>query len=630
MRATVKILLVATGFTLLVLLIFSSQTNDAIAKVSRSSGADATQIPGEGNKAHFGSPFVRNSEGNKVVLVNVDGNVEVGVTATELPSPRPSQRSNTVGESGKDADSVEAYKTDLPGLTFKVSEKKAKKHVTVMRDGIPLGVLTEDEVMKLTDKVLRKGKSWDSSLLAATVDPGSEGVASERRDDDIHVATDAVPTTRSIRHGQNQNENMLDEVRHNKEAKEFSLASNQAPVLATPPPPSMPTFHPSKELFVRAVYFDDRPRDGHHNVSVFLVVCLKDITDKKLIMGCQVDDRRASQFSVKLIGETPLWRAFYPQINHEEVLVHCYDLPVRNGSKGYIMYQMSPSSSVTIATSERALFIPPPRVKPTSSIGLKYNMTIVTCAKIFRQPPWLEEWLMYQRTLGVDHVHLDAEDSFIRAGGLEKPRIKELLSEGFLSVDIWKEYLGMWEIWYHNQGLIYEDCPYRFRGTYDYIVMVDTDDFFIPREPRESKLHYYINKYCRQNGIGSCKFRWIEYFPDVYGFNNKSTSDGNITRALQSYSHYNQGNPKSLHRTTALIDTATHYAYIMMPQYKIYDVPVNVAYVAHVRKWKKLPDNGLVEGLPNSYLSHCISRILVAFLVSVVFAIFRSLDRDNV
>lgn len=366
-----------------------------------------------------------------------------------------------------------------------------------------------------------------------------------------------------------------------------------------------PTFYPSKDLFVRAVHYDSRSRDGHHNVSVFLVVCLKTITDNKLIEGCQVDGQPAKEFSVKLIGETPLWRAFYDYINHEEVLVHCYDLPARNGSTGHIMYRTSAESpDLVFAASERPLLMPAPRVDPRSKEGKKYNMTIVACAKVFNSPPWLEKWLTYQRTLGVDHVHLDAEDSFQKNGFMAKAFVTRLMDEGFLSIDIWKQYLSGSEIWYHNQGLIYEDCPYRFRGTYDYILMMDTDDFFTPRIPTERKIHYYINKFCRGKEIGSCKFRWVEYYPDAVGLNSSvSTADGNVTRALNSYSHYNQGNPKSLHRTTVLIDTATHYAYTMMPGYRIVSVSVNDAYVAHVRLYKKelpKPNQGLVTGLPTS------------------------------
>ncbi len=68
-------------------------------------------------------------------------------------------------------------------------------------------------------------------------------------------------------------------------------------------------------------------------------------------------------------------------------------------------------------------------------------------------------------------------------------------------------------------------------------------------------------------------------------------------RSLLDFTHNNQGNPKSLHRTTVLIDTATHYASIMMPKYKIVSVPVTEAYVAHVRKHKQPGDN-VIEGVP--------------------------------
>ena len=382
---------------------------------------------------------------------------------------------------------------------------------------------------------------------------------------------------------------------------------------------TMPTFRFSKDLFVRAVYFDDRPRDHHQNTSVFLVVCHRNITAKKLIVGCQVGDKKARDYDVKLIGETPLWRAFYDYINHEEALVHCYDLPVRNGSAAYIIYKKTPTSEVAIAASERPLVIPAPRIPPTSSEGRKYDMTVVSCAKIFDYPPWMKEWLAYQKTLGVDHVHLDVENSFQQNGGLSKPYMVKAIKEGFLSVDVWTRHLSGGEIWYHNQGLIYEDCPYRFRGTYDYIIMLDTDDFFTPRDPNHKQIHYYIDKYCRGGKIGSCKFKWVEYFPDMYGRTNVSISDGNVTKSLKSYTHFVQGNPKSLHRTTVLIDTATHYAYQMMPGYRIAEVSVNIAYVAHVRHRNQHPAGGVVTGLPNACLNHPLSKLLLSLLLAPVF-----------
>lgn len=382
---------------------------------------------------------------------------------------------------------------------------------------------------------------------------------------------------------------------------------------------TMPPFRPSKELFVRAVHFDDRPRNGHRNTSVFLVVALRTITDQNLIVGCQIDDNIAKDFKVDLIGETPLWRAFYNHINHEEAMVLCYDLPATRESTGYISYRLSVNSTVKIATSERPVRFPVPRIPPTSDEGIKYNLTIVACAKIFNSPPWLGEWITYMKTLGIDHIHFDAEDSFKKFGAFKNSVLQEAIQSGFVTVEIWKQYLNGNELWYHNQGLIYEDCAYRYRNTYDYIVMVDTDDFFTPRVPGQGKLHYYVDKYCRGQTTGSCKFKWIEYFPDYYGLNNKTTNDGNITSRLANFSHYTQGNPKSVHRTNVVFDAATHYAYKMVKGFNTVQVSPNVAYFAHIRKNKNPPSmgKGLKVGVPHSSacLGHVLSRNLLVFLL---------------
>ena len=405
------------------------------------------------------------------------------------------------------------------------------------------------------------------------------------------------------------------------ESDRTSTKSSPSTTLAVTPSsqPTLASFYPSKELFVRAIYFDDRPRDRHKNSSVFLVVAKKNITDKKLIVGCQVGSHIAKNFEAKLIGETPLWRAFYNNINHEEVLVDCYDLPIVNGSMGYIMYKTSENSKVEIAASERPLVIPSPRVPPTSEQGKKYNMSIVACAKIFNRPPWMKEWLQYQKTIGIDHVHLDAEDTFVKNGETRQPHITDAVNEGYLSIDIWNKYLSPTELWYHNQGLIYEDCAYRFRGTYNYMVLVDTDDFFTPRTPGEPTLHYYIDKYCRDKNTGSCKFKWVEFFPDYYHLTNASDADGNVTRRLANYSHYLQGNPKSLHRGNVVVDAATHYASKMIDGYRTREVSMNVAYFAHIRHGKNPPavGKGLRVGIPhsNACMDHIIDRVLIVLMV---------------
>lgn len=364
-------------------------------------------------------------------------------------------------------------------------------------------------------------------------------------------------------------------------------------------------FFASKDVIIRAVYFDDRPRNKHQNASVFLVLVWKPITDNKLITGCQVGETRAGagQYEVKLIGETKMWRIYpaYNKIDHEEALVHCYDLPAQNGSQAFLYYKTSNVTEERRVKAERLLMFPAPRITPSSPAGVKFNLTFFTCTKVYGNPPWLKEWLAHQRDIGAEHVHLIADESFFR--GIPKElsyHLEQLIREGFLSVDFWIGWLNNGkEVWYHNQGLILEDCVYQFRGTYDYVFILDTDDFFTPRVPGQPLVQHYIKDMCYKGKKSSCKFRWVEYYPDYFGLNSSvPLVNGNVTDQLKNYTHLNQGNRKSVHRTQAMIDAATHYAFEIMPGLERVEVPVHKAYVAHIRKGKKPEMNKLKKGLP--------------------------------
>lgn len=349
------------------------------------------------------------------------------------------------------------------------------------------------------------------------------------------------------------------------------------------------SFFPSKFINVRAVYFDDRRRNGHKNSSVFLANVLKNITDNKLIVACQIGKIKTEQFDVNLIGETPLWRA-YPSldlIDHEEVIINCYDVPCNEGDLAFLYYKTSENSDIEVVVSERPLRWPESQVKPTSPEGIKYNFTVLTCTKIFGgNAPWFIEWIKYQKTIGIDHLHLNVDDFFFRELSKDKMAyVVQEMKEGFLTVDPWVTWLQNGkEIWYHNQGLILEDCGYRFRGTYDYMFILDTDDFFVPRVPNEIKVHYFLNKYFKSN-VGSCKMRWVEYFPDYYLLDStEKLVDGNVTSLLTNFTHYMHPNRKSVHSTSVLLDTATHFASKMLEGYRTEEMSVKEAYVAHLRK----------------------------------------------
>jgi len=94
----------------------------------------------------------------------------------------------------------------------------------------------------------------------------------------------------------------------------------------------------------------------------------------------------------------------------------------------------------------------------------------------------------------------------------------------------------------------------------------------------------------------------LEFFPDDYlDVSRMATlTDGNVTDLLTDFSHYMQGNRKSLHRTQALVDTATHYAFKMVDGFKGAEAPISEAYVAHIRKQRhaNVYKNNVVKSPP--------------------------------
>ena len=67
--------------------------------------------------------------------------------------------------------------------------------------------------------------------------------------------------------------------------------------------------------------------------------------------------------------------------------------------------------------------------------------SVVVCTALFGQPPYFNEWLKYQRAIGIDRVHLNVEASFARNATQSYPYLKEALSTGFASMEVWNNYM---------------------------------------------------------------------------------------------------------------------------------------------------------------------------------------------
>ena len=345
----------------------------------------------------------------------------------------------------------------------------------------------------------------------------------------------------------------------------------------------------TQDIIVRAAYFDDRPRGNHTNSTVILIEVRISILKQNLIVGCAVGEHATTDkhnFGVHKLYQTVWVHKFLPWLSHDTVFVDCFDVPVvHNGSRAFVLYKRSANDSTILCVeSERPLMIPAPYRPPAKN----HNFSVaLCCAPIFGTPVLLTEWLRYQKTLAFDHVHLIADESFVKAGGLENKELKQGMQEGFVTMDVWKPWLNESQVFYYSQILAHEDCIYRLRGTYDYVMLMDADEFFTPRVVNETEIHYYVNRCCSDKSCGSCHFHELMYYPDC-GLKGKVGDDGNITRQLVSYTYLHQRyEGKSAHRSRAIVDAGCQWPNEFVTGYNFINFPLQLAYVAHVRKGKK-------------------------------------------
>ena len=337
----------------------------------------------------------------------------------------------------------------------------------------------------------------------------------------------------------------------------------------------------SKELVIRRVYFDPRWRDGYCNSTVFLVEAKGTTLNSQQFSGCQVGPHFVDKFRFR-IPASYSWVRKYKHATSTLALIDCYNIPdVAYGDSASLYYTTFSGVKVEIQ-AQKPLFIPEPRAALTPS-----TVRAVVCVGMIRagaQSPsehgMLYHWLLYQKVIGVDHVHMIVEENFVRAGGLDNEVIQQALVEGYLSTDYWPNWLNLTEV-YNSQKLAYQDCLYRFQGVYDYIIYADSDDFFVPVKKNKSIKHYLL-RWC-SGSAGTCRFVWRQFFPDCGWDPNSIGADGNFTAAMTYKRIMQRSQFKCGHQLKALLDAGTHAANSLMGGYYQAYVPKDEAYFAHLR-----------------------------------------------
>ena len=332
-----------------------------------------------------------------------------------------------------------------------------------------------------------------------------------------------------------------------------------------------------KHVVLRSVYWDPRPfKSLRGGFWVFLAVAEKHIVSKNLVIGVQVgNDTFHSSLDVRELELNAYFDIVCPNLTHKYIVVRCNASFSYSTSHAALLYKTEPNGVILSAVSENRPIV---NVMPRRS---NERMTIVSClAPGHGNPRLLPHWIRYERTIGVSHVHVIADQSFVESGALNTSVVKRALETGFLSIAIWPRRFTSWQVFYREQLLAYQDCVHLFQGLYDYVFPHDADDFFVPLIAG-AKLNYYVNTYCTK---GTCSFQWEEITPPYSGLTGMIGRDGNVTdKVAAKHSRKTREANKCIHRLEDTFEVGIHGPAMDILCCMTTYVPATAAYVSHIR-----------------------------------------------
>ncbi len=308
------------------------------------------------------------------------------------------------------------------------------------------------------------------------------------------------------------------------------------------------------DVIPRTVYYESTTIDGlYQNVIIILAEINQIVLEQNLIMSCQINDQFSTHLKV-LPDPIMKWIKTHKKgYTHFFAMIYCFGFQkraVQGGGTVSVIYRTERNGSYRSASTESSLSDEVHSVRPNSS-------SVVVCATMYGHPSRFDEWLRYQKTIGIDMVHVSAQVSFMVT--MEQyPFLAESLKNGFVKIQVWKEYLKENEIFYHSQSLVYQDCVMQYRQSYEYAMMIDYDDFFIPAISNKVNIHYYLD-HLFTTSTGSIQFPWIQYH--CKPMNYTSLVDGNLTRILTGQDLNKRLESKSIHRLNGVEIVSIHRAY---------------------------------------------------------------------
>jgi len=177
--------------------------------------------------------------------------------------------------------------------------------------------------------------------------------------------------------------------------------------------------HLSTDLVPHQVYLDRRPRFSYSNATVVFISVHEQY--RHAIIGCEIDGIQIHQTKVVDIAILH-YIVDYFNISHNDCYLFCYNANINESSKVSVLY--SKNGSVVKESVRSDVVIIPPR----NSVE---EEGVMICATGFGVLPHLDQWLTYQKTLGVNFIHLNVHPSFLENLHTSST-LKEFIQSGFV------------------------------------------------------------------------------------------------------------------------------------------------------------------------------------------------------
>ena len=329
-----------------------------------------------------------------------------------------------------------------------------------------------------------------------------------------------------------------------------------------------------KEVVALSSYYDGRHQYSYTNSTVILASVLNKMIELNSILGCEVDGvtQLEPMVIIKPIVLDGYIKETRPHLTHTDIIVNCFNMYINKNSTVRLIYQVEGVQHRVAVVNDVVM-----------PVQTDEDNSVMVCSTGYGSPPYLDHWLLYQRTINVKFIHLNVHNSFLKNIN-ESNVLQKFINSGYVKMIVWEEYLNKSQVFLYSQSLKYQDCMLRYQHAYKYIIIYDFDEFFIPLNMNKSIISY-VDHYFRNSSIGTVFMPSVIYYCPLKEFyTTNATGDGNVTKLYDTTKSIIRTPPsvKSLHLLRAIKEASVHSC-ILFPPYKLLHLPNWEFYIAHLK-----------------------------------------------